>query len=82
MAKRVSLLWRGRRVFRIATRGTNAALEASSIFTRSLLFGRAEPSARDQYVQNVSARSAVIAWISEELGAGFVEYGETPQART
>jgi len=79
LAKRVSLLWRGRRVFRVATRGTNATLETSSIFARSLVFGRAEPSARDQYVQNVSARSAVIAWMSEEPGAGFVECGETPE---
>jgi predicted phosphodiesterase len=79
LAKRVSFLWRGRRVFRVATRGTGAALEASSVFARSLIFGRAEPSARDQYVQNVSARSAVIAWISEEAGAGFVQYGETPE---
>ncbi len=66
-------------MFRVATRGTNAALEASSVFARSLVFGRAEPSARDQYVQNVSARSAVIAWMSEEPGAGFVQYGETPE---
>ena len=79
MAKRVSLLRRGRRVFRIARRGTNAAVEASSVFARSLVLGRAEPSARDQYVQNVSVRSAVIAWMSEEPGAGFVEYGETPE---
>ena len=79
MAKRVSLLRRGRRALRVATRGTNAALEASSIFTRSLVFGRAEPSARDQYVQNVSTSSAVIAWMSEEPGAGFVRYGETPE---
>ena len=79
MAKRVSLLRWGRRVFRVATRGTNAALEASSVFARSLVFGKAEPSARDQYVQNVSARSAVIAWMSEEPGAGFVEHGETSE---
>jgi hypothetical protein len=73
------LLRRGRRVFRIARRGTNAAVEASSVFARSLVLGRAEPSARDQYVQNVSVRSAVIAWMSEEPGAGFVRYGETPE---
>lgn len=79
MAKRVSLLRRGRRALRVAARGTNAALEASSIFTRSLVFGRAEPSARDQYVQNISTSSAVIAWMSEEPGAGFVRYGETPE---
>jgi 3',5'-cyclic AMP phosphodiesterase CpdA len=54
-------------------------VEASSVFARSLVLGRAEPSARDQYVQNVSARSAVIAWMSEEPGAGFVRYGETPE---
>ena len=77
MAKRVSLVRRGRRALRLATRGVNAALETSSIFTRSLVFGRAEPSARDQYVQNVSTSSAVIAWMSEEPGAGFVRYGET-----
>jgi hypothetical protein len=75
--KRVSLLWQGRRTLWVARRGTNAVLEASSVFARSLVFGRAEPSARDQYVQNVSARSAVIAWMSEEPGAGFVQYGET-----
>ena len=79
MAKRVSLLRRGRQTLRVVTRGTNAALEASSVFARSLVFGRAEPSARDQYVQNVSTRSAVIAWMSEEPGAGFVQYGETPE---
>jgi acid phosphatase type 7 len=79
LAKRVSLLWRGRRVVRVARRGTNAVVEASSVFARSLVFGTAEPSARDQYVQNVSVRSAVIAWMSEEPGAGFVEYGETPE---
>ncbi|MCA1716172.1 MAG: metallophosphoesterase [Actinobacteria bacterium] len=79
MAKRVSLLWRGRRALRVAARGTNVALEAPSVFARSLVFGVAEPSARDQYVQNVSARSAVIAWMSEEPGAGFVQYGETPE---
>jgi acid phosphatase type 7 len=79
LAKRVSLFWRGRRVVRVARRGTNAVVEASSVFARSLVFGRAEPSARDQYVQNVSVRSAVIAWMSEEPGAGFVEYGETPE---
>jgi hypothetical protein len=79
LAHRVSLLWRGRRVVRVARRGTNAVVEASSVFARSLVFGRAEPSARDQYVQNVSVRSAVIAWMSEEPGAGFVEYGETPE---
>ncbi|MDQ3284511.1 MAG: purple acid phosphatase [Actinomycetota bacterium] len=79
MAKKVSLLRRGRRTFRLARRGTNAAVEASSVFARSLVFGRAEPSARDQYVQNISSRSAVIAWMSEEPGAGFVEYGETPE---
>jgi predicted phosphodiesterase len=79
LAKKVSLLRRGRRAFRLARRETNAAVEASSVFARSLVFGRAEPSARDQYVQNVSARSAVIAWMSEEPGAGFVEYGETPE---
>jgi acid phosphatase type 7 len=77
--KRVSLLRRGRRTLRVARRGTNAAFEASSVFARSLVFGRAEPSARDQYVQNVSVRSAVIAWMSEEPGAGFVQYGETPE---
>ncbi len=66
-------------MFRVAARGTNAALEASSVFARSLVFGRAEPSARDQRVQNVSDRSAVIAWMSEEPGAGFVRYGETPE---
>jgi hypothetical protein len=79
LAKRVSPLRRGRRALRVAARGTNAALEASSIFTRSLVFGRAEPSARDQYVQNISTSSAVIAWMSEEPGAGFVRYGETPE---
>ena len=77
--KRVSLLWQGRRTLWVARRGTNAVLEASSVFARSLVFGRAEPSARDQYVQNVSARSAVITWMSEEPGAGFVQYGETPE---
>ena len=79
MPKRGSFLWWGRRTLRFATRGTNAAVEASSVFARSLVFGRAEPSARDQYVQNVSARSAVIAWMSEKPGVGFVEYGETPE---
>ncbi len=49
------------------------------MFARSLVTGRAEPTARDQYVQNVSARSAVIAWMSEEPGAGFIEYGETSE---
>ncbi len=79
MAKRVSLFRRGGRVVRVARRGTNAVVETSSVFARSLVFGRAEPSARDQYVQNVSARSAVIAWMSEKPGAGFVQYGETPE---
>jgi hypothetical protein len=79
LAKRVSILRRGRRVLWFAVRGVNAALEASSIFRRSLVFGRAEPSARDQYVQNVSTSSAVIAWMSEEPGVGFVRYGETPE---
>lgn len=79
MPKKGSLLRRGRRALRVARRGTSAAWEASSVFARSLIFGRAEPSARDQYVQNVSARAAVIAWMSEEPGAGFVEYGETPE---
>ncbi len=30
-------------------------------------------------MQNVSARSATIAWMSEEAGAGFVRYGETSE---
>ncbi len=59
--------------------GVGAALDAVSVFARSLVAGRAEPSARDQYVQNVSGSSAVIAWMSKEPGAGLVEYGETPR---
>ncbi len=39
----------------------------------------APPPSRDPYVQNVSASSAVIAWVSEEPGEASVEYGETPR---
>ena len=38
-----------------------------------------QPPPRQPYVQNVSASSAVIAWVSEEPDSGLIEYGETPQ---
>ncbi|HLM77101.1 MAG TPA: metallophosphoesterase [Rubrobacteraceae bacterium] len=49
---------------------------------RSGLFSaikRVVPPPRNPYVQNVSASSAVIAWVSEESNVGSVEYGETPK---
>jgi len=48
--------------------------------TRSLLGAAAPgPTFREPYVQNVTSTSAVIAWVSEEPGAGVVKYGRTPE---
>ncbi len=43
------------------------------------LRGDTQPPPRGPYVQNVSASSAVIAWVSAKPGLGLVEYGETPR---
>ena len=49
---------------------------------RSLLNAAAPgPSRREPYVQGVTATSAVIAWVSGEIGAGVVKYGKTPELR-
>ncbi len=57
-------------------------IETAFAAARSLWFGAVkgtEAPPREPYVQNVSARSAVIVWVSEEPSVGVVEYGETPQ---
>ena len=43
------------------------------------LRGDSQPPPRGPYVQNVSASSGVIAWVSVKPGVGLVEYGETPR---
>ncbi len=67
-----------RSAFRVAELGVGAAL--ASIRSRLVnIRGEVQPPPRQPYVQNVSASSAVIAWVSEEPDSGLVEYGETPQ---
>jgi predicted phosphodiesterase len=64
--------------FRVAELGIGAVL----VSARSRLVNlrrEAQPPPRDPYVQNVSASSAVIAWVSEKPDVGLVEYGETPR---
>jgi acid phosphatase type 7 len=71
------LLNRLRSAFRVIQLGIGAVLASA----RSRLINlrrEAQPPPRDPYVQNVSASSAVIAWVSKEPGVGIVEYGETP----
>jgi acid phosphatase type 7 len=60
-------------------RATGLGMAVSA--TRSLLSSAAAPgpTCREPYVQNVTATSAVIAWVSEEPGAGVVKYGKTPE---
>jgi predicted phosphodiesterase len=67
-----------RSAFRVAELGVGAAL-ASARSRLVNIRGEVQPPPRQPYVQNVSASSAVIAWVSEEPDAGLVEYGETPQ---
>ena len=67
-----------RSAFRVAELGVGAAL-ASARSRLVHIRGEVQPPPRQPYVQNVSASSAVIAWVSEEPDAGLVEYGETPQ---
>ena len=57
-----------------------SALARALCATRSLLGGAtglAPP--REPYVQGVTARSAVICWVSEYPVSGVVEYGKTPE---
>lgn len=42
------------------------------------LRGETQPPPREPYIQNVTASSAVIAWVDEKPDVGLVEYGETP----
>jgi predicted phosphodiesterase len=67
-----------RSALRVAELGVEAALATAR---SKLINARREPRTppRNPYVQNVSASSAVIAWVSEEPGVGIVEYGETPR---
>ena len=74
------LLTRLRSAFRVAQLGIGAILASG----RSRLINlrrEAQPPPRDPYVQNVSASSAVIAWVSKEPSVGIVEYGESPSLR-
>jgi acid phosphatase type 7 len=73
MAYNDFVLDRLRSVLRVAGLGT--AISA----TRSLLSAAPGPTCREPYVQDVTATSAVIAWVSEEAGAGVVKYGKTPE---
>jgi acid phosphatase type 7 len=67
-----------RSAFRVAELGVGAAL-ASARSRLVNIRGEVQPPPRQPYVQNVSASSAVIAWVSEEPDSGLLEYGETPQ---
>ena len=67
-----------RSALRVAELGVEAALATAR---SKLINARREPRTppRNPYVQNVSASSAVIAWVSEEPGVGIVEYGDPPR---
>ena len=66
---------------KLALRVARLAVDAVLVAARSLFSGAcgAQPPPRGPYVQSVSASSAVIAWVSDEMNVGYVEYGETAQ---
>ena len=73
-------IWRYR--LKSTLRGAKLGIETILASGRSWLVnlrGKTQPSPRAPYVQNVSASSAIIAWVGEKPEEGLVEYGKTPQ---
>ena len=59
-------------------RGVGPGVRAAFSAIRAAFGGGVVPPPRAPYVQNVSANSAVIAWVGAEPGGSVVEYGEGP----
>src|SRR5215211_7629279 len=57
--------------------GLGPAVSAARSLLNSVVASKRSP--RGPYVQGVTATSAVIAWMSGEIGAGVVKYGKTPE---